>query len=71
MRCECQKLGTAFSGVRGVIASPAGQNGERYIERCDTCMLFDSDATASLAYARIKGGGCTSDELGRPIWTPA
>lgn len=71
MRCECQKIGAVYSGVRGILTSLPDKLGRRCIERCDTCERFYCDEAAGLEYAKVKGGGCRYDELGRVIWTPA
>lgn len=41
MRCECQRLGALYSGMRGILAGPPDQMGRRFIERYDTCERFD------------------------------
>lgn len=72
MRCECQKAGSVFSGVRGILAGVPDEVGRRYVERCDTCERFQSDEAAGLEYARIKGGGSRyNDRRQRIIWIPA
>jgi hypothetical protein len=71
VRCECQKPGTVYSGVKGILAGPPDKAGRRCIERCDACERFHCDGAAGLEYARIKGGGCRNDERERILWTPA
>lgn len=71
MRCECQKLGSVYSGVNGILIGALGETGQRYIERCDTCERFHSDEAAGLEYARINGGGCLYDAQQRVLWSPA
>lgn len=71
MRCECEKLGTVSSGVRGILAGPPDKHRRRCIERCDVCERFYSDEAAGLEYARIKGGGSSYDERRRVLWTPS
>ena len=68
MHCECQKKGVLYSGVKGILTGPPDKAGTRYVERCDTCELFHSDAAAGLEYARINGGGCSYDRQQRVVW---
>lgn len=71
MRCECQKHGALYSGVKGILLGSANEAGRRCIERCDACERFHSDEAAGLQYARIKGGSCRYDKQQRVLWSPA
>jgi hypothetical protein len=69
-RCECEKPGTVRSGVPGIIAAGPDRYGRRYVERCDLCLRFESDAAAGLEYARTMGGGSAYDHDKRTLWSP-
>jgi hypothetical protein len=56
MMCVCEESGEVRSAVRGILAGPPNNRGNRVIERCDTCKRFSSDEAAGLWYARAKGG---------------
>lgn len=70
MRCECEKPGTLYSGVIGILAGMPDSSGKRYVERCDACERFHSDEAAGLEYAQTKGGGSKYDVRKRVFWTP-
>ena len=69
-RCECEKPGTVYSGVSGIIIGPPDPSGRRYIERCDACGCLISDEIAGLEYTRIMGGSCQYDGQRKVLWTP-
>jgi hypothetical protein len=71
MRCDCERPGVTYSGVRGILAGPPNHLGQRFVERCDACERFASDERAALEYARLKGGGCQYDRRRCMLWTPA
>ena len=69
-RCECEKPGTVRSGIPGIITGGPDEKGRRYVERCDLCLLFETDDAATLEYARIMGGVPGYDEERRAVWSP-
>jgi hypothetical protein len=68
--CVCEDPGTLNCGIPEILAGVPGKRGLRYIERCDACLRFDSDADACMEYIRLKGGWCTLDRETRNIWFP-
>lgn len=62
MRCECQKAGTVYSGVKGILAGPPDKMSRRYIERCDTCVRISQLAIFSLALVLAVGAWSCSTE---------
>lgn len=69
-RCCCEKPGALYSGIPGIVASPADKMGRRCIERCDACERFYCDEAAGLHYARVRGGDCSYEADDRVVWIP-
>lgn len=71
MRCECELPGTLRSGIKGVLACPAGESGKIGIERCDACERFHSDEAAAVYFATSRGGSLRYTARQRRIlWLP-
>ena len=68
--CVCLERGAFRSGLRGILAGPPGEDGTRYVERCDTCEVFGSDEAACREYVRVHGGLCCFDSDLKVFWLP-
>lgn len=68
--CVCEDPGVLNCGIPGILAGVPGKRSLRYIERCDACLRFNSDAEACMEYIRLRGGCCTLDPEVRILWYP-
>ena len=69
-RCVCLQPGSFNCGISGILAGLPQANGVRYVERCDTCKTFASDAAACKAYTLVHGGWCGYDLDLQVVWVP-
>ena len=68
--CVCTDPGSFRCSVPGILAGLPQENGQRYIERCDTCETFACDEVAGLVYALVNGGSCRYDRVLGVVWNP-
>jgi hypothetical protein len=71
MGCGCERKGSIRSGIKGILACPADNQGALVIERCDTCERFHCDEAAAIHYATWRGGTLRyAARAKRILWTP-
>lgn len=71
MGCECERKGYIRSGIKGILACLANNQGVLVIERCDACERFHCDEAAAIHYATWRGGTLRYSPGAKGIlWTP-